>query len=150
MHTGSNTACWHIQCDGTALPNPGRMGIGGVLRSPDGVCHEFSVASGRQGCNNEAEALAVLHALQMAQALGAQHLEIASDSSVLVQHLNNGKRVSVVHLRDCFDALRETLDAFGNWKIAWVPRHRNSDADRLARAALGLQVSVSKPSQRRK
>ena len=51
---------WLIWCDGSACPNPGRMGFGAVLRGPDGSTHTLSQAGHTSGCNNEAEARALL------------------------------------------------------------------------------------------
>ena len=56
---------WVIHCDGSAWPNPGRMGLGAVLTGPDGtVQHQISEATTFTGCNNEAELRALMQALQ--------------------------------------------------------------------------------------
>ena len=36
---------WVIHCDGSAWPNPGRMGLGVVLCAPDGTCHTLAQAT---------------------------------------------------------------------------------------------------------
>jgi ribonuclease HI len=134
----SSAAAWTVHCDGTALPNPGRIGIGAVLTAPDGTRHTLSQATGTHGCNNEAEARALIAALQMLQNLGAENavLNIHSDSSVLVAQL--GGAAPIVRLTQVFDEARQLLQQFGDVHLDWVPRHRNSEADALARAALGL------------
>ncbi|KAF7599330.1 MAG: ribonuclease H [Candidatus Dactylopiibacterium carminicum] len=117
---------WFAWCDGCALPNPGRIGLGGVLLAPDQRRHEFSEAAGRSGCNNEAEARALLSLLRHAKALGARALVVHSDSDV------------VVRLAPLFAELREAMRAFVSLELKWLPQHRNQQADGLARAALGL------------
>ncbi|MEC5398335.1 reverse transcriptase-like protein [Uliginosibacterium sp. H1] len=140
--------CWLIHCDGTALPNPGRIGIGVLLRAPDGSEHRLSRTQG-SGCNNEAETRALLLALAEAQRLGAQHLRVLSDSDVLVQHVAGSASTAVPRLAALFAEVRDTLAQFTQAELLWVPRHRNSDADTLARAALGLPAKPAKhPSHR--
>lgn len=136
------TEPWTLHCDGTALPNPGRIGIGAVLVAPDGQRHTLSQALGH-GCNNEAEARALLAALDWARTLGAGPLAIHSDSRVLIDHLSGRERTRVAHLAALFDSLAPAL---AGSKLDWLPRHRNTQADELARAALGLSA---KPPKRR-
>ncbi|HSD36219.1 MAG TPA: ribonuclease HI family protein [Rhodocyclaceae bacterium] len=148
----SSAISWTIHCDGTALPNPGRMGIGAVLTAPDGTRHTLSQATGMHGCNNEAEARALIAALRLLQNIGAENaaLHIRSDSSVLVAQL--GGAAPIVRLTDVFDEARQLLQQFGNARLSWVPRHRNSEADALARAALGLPSKAGvkpRPKKRR-
>ncbi|MDO8385975.1 MAG: RNase H family protein, partial [Polaromonas sp.] len=92
------TPPWIIHCDGSAVPNPGRMGLGAVLVAPDGTRHVLSMATDARGCNNEAEARALMAALQDAQARGAQALQIYSDSSLLVAQLGAGDEPPVLRL----------------------------------------------------
>ena len=84
-------APWVIHCDGSAVPNPGRMGLGAVLRGPDGAApHHISEATTFTGCNNEAELRALLAALQwLAQQVpaAATTVQVFSDNSVLVAQL---------------------------------------------------------------
>ena len=49
-------AAWQAWFDGSSHPNPGRLGIGGVLRSPAGETLEISRMAGH-GDSNEAEFL---------------------------------------------------------------------------------------------
>ena len=57
-------AHWVVHCDGSAVPNPGRMGLGAVLVGPGGATqHTISEATTFTGCNNEAELRALLRAL---------------------------------------------------------------------------------------
>ncbi|MEC5384623.1 ribonuclease HI family protein [Uliginosibacterium sp. H3] len=139
-HEGQTTtaARWQVHCDGTAHPNPGRMSIGVVVTAPDGVQHSLSRALGASGCNNEAEARALIAALQLLHDLGAEQrpLQIHSDSSVLVAQLAGA--TPVARLAHVFDEARVLLAGFGDARLVWVPRHRNRMADTLARAALDL------------
>lgn len=133
------TEPWTLHCDGTALPNPGRIGIGAVLVAPDGQRHTLSQALGH-GCNNEAEARALLLGLAEARRLGALALTVHSDSRVLVDHLNGSEPVRVAALARCFEEVRVALADFPEVSLRWLPRHRNREADALARGVLGLKV----------
>ena len=140
---------WLAWCDGTALPNPGRIGLGGVLIAPDGQCHQLSEAGATRGCNNEAEALAMLAVLQRAQALGVQHLVLHSDSDVVVRLAQDEHSREAARLAPLFARLRQTIQGFAGLQIRWLPQHRNQQADALARAALGLPPRVVKAVRRR-
>ncbi|GGH51151.1 hypothetical protein GCM10010975_04590 [Comamonas phosphati] len=128
--------CIHI--DGSALPNPGPMSLGAVLRLPDGARHTLSRNLRRSGCNNEAELLALIAALREAQALGVHHITLRTDSSVLVEQLGGpGPRPTrpILRLEPLFAQARRLMGEFEEIRLQWIPRHRNQEADTLARAA---------------
>lgn len=129
---------WIIHCDGSAVPNPGRMGLGAVLVAPDGTRHVLSLATDARGCNNEAEARALMLALREAQARGATALQIYSDSSLLVEQLGAGGALPVVRLAALYAEAAALLATFAHTSLRWIPRHRNGEADALAREALEL------------
>ena len=128
---------WTGWCDGCALPNPGRMAVGGVLCGPDGSRREISRATGRTGCNNEAELMALMASLR---ALPSAHcsVEVYSDNSVLVTQLMQPDTKPIARLAALFEEARELLGQFDACVVRWVPRHRNTEADALARSALGM------------
>ena len=97
------------------------------------------------GCNNEAELRALMLGLTMAQAHGAKQLRIQTDSSVLVDQLADGRAPTIQRL---LPLLREALDAlagFDHVQWLWVPRHRNAEADALARGVHGLGPKPGRP-----
>ena len=150
----ADTAHWVVYCDGSAVPNPGRMGLGAVLVGPDGVTrHHISEATSFTGCNNEAELRALLRALQLlAQEVvaGSTCVRVVSDSSVLVAQLGPSPVPPIERLKPLFDEARHALRQFQQVTLHWVPRHRNGQADTLARAALGLEPKAATPPGRRK
>ena len=146
----SPSAVWIIHIDGTALPNPGRIGLGAVLVAPDGTRHCIAQLSQPNGCNNEAEARALILALDTARQLGARQLRIHSDSDVLVQHLNGKAITGIVRLNVLFGTLRQQMAAFESTELCWLPRHRNAEADALARGVLGLAPKAAKKPLRRR
>jgi ribonuclease HI len=147
---------WTVHCDGSAVPNPGRMGLGAVLVAPDGKRHTLSVATHLVGCNNEAELRALMAALQAARAHGAAAVGVHTDNSILVAQLGGGDAASAVQpiarLAPLFDAARDLLGGFADVRLQWIPGHRNGEADALARAALGLppRLPARPPKKKRR
>ena len=143
---------WVVYCDGSAVPNPGRMGIGAVLTEPNGERHTLSQAMSTKGCNNEAELRALMTALQDLKSRGADTLLVHSDSRVLVEQLGKAEVKPIKRLASLFDEARVLLKSFDQASVMWIPRHRNSEADALARAALGIspKCTVKTPKNRRK
>lgn len=128
---------WVIYCDGSAMPNPGRMGIGAVFTEPNGTRHTLSQAMNTKGCNNEAELMALMAALRELQMRGATALLVYCDNSVLVEQLGGADVKPIARLASIFEQARALLQSFDCASLEWIPRHRNGEADALARAALG-------------
>lgn len=139
---------WVIHCDGSAMPNPGRMGLGAVVVAPDGTRQTLSQATHTIGCNNEAELRAVMAALR---SLPAQDclVEVFSDNSVLVEQLMRPDVQPIARLASLFDEARNMLARFEHGVVRWVPRHRNAEADALARSALGMPTKAPSPPRKR-
>lgn len=131
---------WQAWFDGAAAPNPGPMGLGARLVGPDGQSRELSLRPGRSGCNNEAELLALEALLELALTLGVRHLVVRGDSDFVIRHLRGEASTAVPHLALLLQRVGARLDAFEAVQLLWVPRHRNNDADRLCRSALGLST----------
>jgi ribonuclease HI len=146
-----DAATWHLSCDGTAVPNPGVIGVGAVLVAPDGTRHTVSRKSEHTGCNNEAEIRALIAALEHAHSLGARNLHVQCDSDVVVQHVVGGKHTEVARLAPLFAEARAWWGRMERAELVLVPRRHNADADALARAAVGLLPKVTRvPRLRRK
>lgn len=142
---------WHLWVDGTAWPNPGKIGLGVVLRSPLGDTQQLSVPFGRNGCNNEAELHALCLGLETAKAAGALMLKVASDSDFAVRHSLGQMTSRTAHLQALATQAQRLIAGFAKLELTWVPRHRNTEADRLARSALGLVAKpATTPRHRRK
>jgi len=131
-------AGWVVHCDGSALPNPGRMGLGAVLVAPDGTRHALSQDTHLHGCNNEAELRALMAALAALRQHGAASAQVYCDNSILVEQLGGAPARAPARLAALFAQARALLGGFEHVRLGWVPRHRNAQADALARAALGL------------
>jgi len=127
---------WQIACDGTSKNEI--IAIGVVLVSPRGKRVEISQRSACKGCSNAAEALALIAALEEAKRLGARELAITCDNSILIEQTRGEERTQVPRLAPLYAEARVLLASFVHVDMQWVPRHKNAEADVLARAALGL------------
>jgi ribonuclease HI len=125
--------------DGAARGNPGPAGAG-VWVEPVGESgpEEHFEALGR-ATNNVAEYRALLMALTRAKELGAEEVELFSDSLLLVEQINGRYRVKADHLKPMVSEALHRARAFRHFKITHVRRERNRNADRLAN--LGADVS---------
>ena len=142
---------WVAYCDGSAVPNPGRIGLGAVFTEPDGKRHTLSEAARANGCNNEAELRALMATLQELKLRGATALLIHCDNSVVVEQVGSSMAKPIARLASMFDEARALLASFDQATLTWIPRHRNAEADALARAALGLAGHpVGKQSRKRR
>ena len=81
-----DAAAWHAWFDGSAHPNPGKIGIGGVLESPDGDVVKISARAGH-GDSCEAEYLALIAVLEAAVSRkpAPAKLVIHGDSQVVIE-----------------------------------------------------------------
>ncbi|MDA8257342.1 MAG: ribonuclease HI family protein [Betaproteobacteria bacterium] len=133
---------WQAWCDGSALPNPGKIGVGVVLMAPDGRCSEKSRLLNVSGCNNEAELHALCAALEMTAAAGARKLLLRGDSDVAIRYVRGPDSTQIARLKLLVAAACVWLRSFDEVQLVWIPRHCNRDADRLSRQALGLPPSL--------
>ena len=143
---------WQAWFDGSALPNPGKIGIGVMLLSPGGVRSEKSEPTGCSGCNNEAELHALGAALEMAGQAGARRLVLRGDSDVALRYVRGSESTQIARLQLLIADARESMGCFEDVQLIWIPRHRNVEADRLSRQALGLPqvpARVAKVRRRR-
>ena len=126
------------------------MGLGVVLLAPDGERREHSALAPGHGCNNESELHALCLAIELAVAAGARRLILRGDSDLAVRYVTGVDSTAVARLLPLIARAREGLARFDDARLLWLPRHRNADADRLSRQALGLAAGVTpKPALRR-
>lgn len=136
-HDGSPTA-WRAWFDGSARPNPGRCGIGALLRGPDGVAVELALPAGH-GNSSEAEYQALIALLEAAVAHGAHELTVYGDSRVVIDDVNGPDLSAAPVLADYRRRVHALLGRLPDVRLRWVPRHKNVEADALSQRALATQ-----------
>lgn len=131
----ASPAAWRAWFDGSAHPNPGRIGIGVLLSGPAGERVEISRRAGH-GSSGDAEYLALIAALEQAVEMGLSELLVYGDSQVVVQDVllapSHGARVLEAHRA----RVAQLMAALALVHVRWVPRHKNGDADRLSQQAI--------------
>lgn len=132
-HDGPVTA-WRAWFDGSADPNPGRCGIGGLLTGPDGERIEISQPAG-YGNSSEAEYLALIAVLETAAGSGARDLTVYGDSQVVIGDVTGPDSASAASLSELRAAAKALMARLDGVVLRWIPRHKNGDADRLSQRA---------------
>lgn len=124
-----------LYIDGASRGNPGRAGIGIVLCDDTGEpVKEISESIG-ETTNNVAEYRALIRGLEEARALGADTVEVYTDSELLARQINGLYGVHSPHLQPLYRRARALLRLFKSASVQHVPRSQNQHADRLAKAA---------------
>ena len=148
--SAASESTWQAWFDGSALPNPGKIGIGVVLQAPDGSICEHSVLARESGCNNEAELQALCVLLELARDRGVRRLQIQGDSDVAVRYANGTDVTEIARLLTLICRSQALLGEFDEVNLHWVPRHRNGVADELSRRALGLPAKPAGADKRKR
>ncbi|SAK48146.1 bifunctional RNase H/acid phosphatase [Caballeronia hypogeia] len=133
--TPGDTSAWRAWFDGSALPNPGRLGIGGVLTGPLGETVEISAAVGH-GDSSAAEYPALIAVLEAALSEGARDIVIHGDSRVVIDDMSAVAGSGIRSLTHHAARARALIERIGDVRLQWIPRARNGWADGLSRAAL--------------
>jgi ribonuclease H / adenosylcobalamin/alpha-ribazole phosphatase len=132
-----------IEADGGSRGNPGPAGYGAVVRTADRstVLAEAKQAIGF-ATNNVAEYRALIAGLDEAVKLGATEADVFMDSKLVVEQMSGRWKVKHPDLIELHGQARKLASSFGRISYAWVPRARNSDADRLANEAMDAAAGV--------
>jgi len=125
-----------INADGASRGNPGPAAIGATIKDEDGLL--LASVSERIGrtTNNQAEYRALIAALEKAISLDARRVDIRLDSELVVRQVQGRYKVKKATLRPLYLRVGELLDRLEGFTLTHVPREQNTEADRLANAAL--------------
>jgi ribonuclease HI len=105
--------------DGGCRPNPGRMEAAVVAR---GVTHFFDDLG--NGTNNDAEWLALIAALRLAQKLGVTEFVLLGDSAVVIAQANRVQKCRTSALQAHLDAF-EAIGGLRPARIRRIARSQN-------------------------
>ncbi len=133
----ASPGAWRAWFDGSAHPNPGRCGIGGLLLGPDGARTEIALNAG-YGNSSEAEYQALLAVLGAALRCGARPLTVHGDSRVVIDDMNGPLFDAAPALASWRAQAQALLAELGEVDLRWVPRHKNLDADALSQRGAGM------------
>lgn len=126
---------WVAYVDGGSRGSRGPAGIGVVIEHPGGRRVEISETI-EAGDNNYAEYSALLAALEYAAANQCSRLCVFSDSEVVVKQITGHYTCQSAGLREIHEMCKELIQALQEFSILHIRRQANSEADRLANAAM--------------
>lgn len=132
-----------VYIDGASIGNPGPAGVGVVFLDAQGAPAATLSKYLGETTNNVAEYLALLYALQEAQARGLKRLAIKTDSELLAKQLAGEYKVRDGTLRLFYDLARHLMGAFEACTVAHISRTLNTQADRLAGEAVESRFDPS-------
>ncbi|MET3133272.1 ribonuclease HI [Oxalobacteraceae bacterium GrIS 1.11] len=128
---------WLAWFDGSAHPNPGKIGIGALLTGPDGQRHAISRRAGH-GNSGMAEYSALIALLEAAVALQPAELIVYGDSRVVIDDARQAGRAGAKGLEAQRARASALLARLPQVTLQWIPRQQNSAADALSQGAIEL------------
>jgi probable phosphoglycerate mutase len=132
-----------VEADGGSRGNPGPAGYGAVVL--DKATGEL-LAQRRGGLgiatNNVAEYSGLIAGLQAARELGAHTVAVRMDSKLVVEQMSGRWKINNVPLRALAAQARDLVAEFDHVTFDWIPRARNTHADRLANEAMDDQAEL--------
>jgi ribonuclease HI len=123
--------------DGGSHGNPGPSGIGVIIEDTAGKKVKIAKWIGVQD-NNVAEYVALMEALQCAISLKATSLHVYSDSQVMVRQMNGQYACQSTRLYSLNWTCRKLARSL-NFRITYISREENTEANDLARRAVARQ-----------
>lgn len=114
--------------DGGCRPNPGPMEIAAVARGITYKRHDVG-----HGGSEEAEWLALLHAVEIAIALGAEEVELVGDSAAVIHQATGAWKCRDEAMRRHLAAYREAIAAIPRVRLRYTPRSKNLAGIALAK-----------------
>jgi ribonuclease HI len=127
-----------IYTDGGARGNPGPAAIGAVIYKDEKILKKISRCIGST-TNNQAEYQAVFAALEFAQEITAQEIELYSDSELIVCQLTGKYKIKNADLSQWYLKIKQLALSFKRVNFHVIPRENNIVADELVNQALDAQ-----------
>ncbi|KAJ9544140.1 hypothetical protein OSB04_023847 [Centaurea solstitialis] len=121
---------WLLYVDGSS--NVRGAGLGIVLKSSQGGNIVYSIRCEFKATNNEAEYEALIAGLDIAHKLRAKHLDVRSDSLLVVNQINGDFQAKDSKMMSYLKIVKERIVRFDHFSIEQIPRDQNTQADALA------------------
>ncbi len=133
-----------IEADGGSRGNPGPAGFGCVVWADD---HATVLAEHKKAIgvttNNVAEYRGLIAGLEEARRLGADEVAVRMDSKLVVEQMSGRWKVKHPAMAELHQQARALASTFDTVSFSWIPRERNSHADRLANEAMDSAAAGS-------
>jgi ribonuclease HI len=115
----------------------GRAAIGALLRTRRLVTVAQISKEIGPATHNVAEYRGLIEGLKLARECGIQQIRVYMDSEIVVDQVNGASAVRQAHLSELHSEVKRLVEQFRSFRISWVPRELNVEADRLVNEALG-------------
>jgi ribonuclease H / adenosylcobalamin/alpha-ribazole phosphatase len=146
-----------VEADGGSRGNPGPAGFGALVHDPQTgevlaeVFEDLGITT-----NNVAEYSGLVAGLRAAADLApGADVEVRMDSKLVVEQMSGRWKIKDPNLRSLADSAGDQAHRLGRVSYVWVPRERNTRADRLANQAMdaaagtGGQETRGRPGRQR-
>jgi ribonuclease HI len=130
-----------LSTDGGARGNPGPAAYAYVLEADDGTVLAAHGEAIGVATNNVAEYSALVAGLEKAIEVGVTHLEVISDSELMVKQMRGEYRVKNEALRDLSVRASQLAREVGSVSYKAVRREQNKLADQLVNEALDAEAA---------
>ena len=137
-----------IYTDGGARGNPGPAGAGLHIADEQGeTLHQDAVFLGHK-TNNEAEYLALQHAVLAIESLTLSdintHLDFYLDSKLVVEQISRRWKIKEARLQELASSIWQKLSALPHSRLSFthVAREKNKIADQLANQAMDQAAAL--------
>ena len=126
-----------IHTDGAARGNPGPAGAAALLYDDAGNCVAEETRYLGTATNNVAEYQAFLLGLERAERLGAESVEVVTDSELMARQWSGKYRVKNAALKPLYErAKARPPERIGSVEVRHVRRGENTAADAAANRAI--------------
>jgi ribonuclease H / adenosylcobalamin/alpha-ribazole phosphatase len=135
-----------VEADGGSRGNPGPAGYGALVKDAvtGQVVAEVAEALGRT-TNNVAEYRGLIAGLRAAAAVSrAASIEVRMDSKLVVEQMSGRWKIKHPDMIPLAREARDVATGFSSVRYTWVPRARNTRADRLANEAMDAAAQGKK------
>ena len=128
-----NNFQWKLHVDGSS--NTHGSGAEVVISTPERDAVKCAIRFDFKATNNQAEYEALLAGLRVCIALGADKLEIYSDSQVVVNQVLDEYQAREEHMIAYLDIAKRLLRKFIVYRISQIHQEENEKADALSKLA---------------
>ena len=131
---------WVLHVDGSS--NIRGVGVGIVLTSLTGNTASRAIRCNFKATNNESEYEALIAGLSLAHLLGAENIQVYSDSQLIINQVQGEYQSKDDRMIQYLAVAQRLISKFKSCKLTQIPREQNSQADALANLGSALQTQT--------
>jgi ribonuclease HI len=130
-----------IYTDGGSRGNPGQSAIGFLIYGPEKeILEQYGECIGIK-TNNYAEYSAIIKALSAAEKYNPEEVIVYTDSSLACNQISGFWKIKDEEIKKMVFQISKKISNFKIFKISYIPREKNREADKLVNIALNLNAA---------